>query len=259
MDFSRHKEFDVNEFAKAHREGGYITIPTWGVPSNPEWAPGTRQWIAPGTTLDGTTATGTTGATRQPTTRDGSSVGGSNSMGGSSSIDYDSIRERAIAPTRAVYQNAIRNLNRQKALGITSPGYGAQLAKLSRGMSQGMADASIGAESSIADMMMREKAMQQDYALRSRGLDISEKSLPSGLTQGIQNTAGLMNLASAGASAAGTIYDIYSRNRQQGGGTSTGTSTGQSGIIPSGYGSMFGGQTQQPSIFGNYGGYQPTM
>lgn len=67
------------------------------------------------------------------------------------------IRARAIAPTRAVYQNAQTNINRQRALGGYSPNYTAATAKLTRGMSDAASDASVNANASIAELIQRGK------------------------------------------------------------------------------------------------------
>src|SRR5215204_1807787 len=50
----------------------------------------------------------------------------SSGLGGSTgAINYDAMRARALAPTRASYMNAMRNLSRQRALqGGYAPGYG---------------------------------------------------------------------------------------------------------------------------------------
>src|SRR5262245_29126328 len=89
----------AKEAKKAFENGGYVTVPKTGIPGHPEWAPGTRQWVPPGTNVNGNEAGGG-GATGTP-------------GGGGNGINYDAIRERSIAPSRAVYQNAIRNLNRR--------------------------------------------------------------------------------------------------------------------------------------------------
>jgi len=76
--------------------------------------------------------------------------------GGYSEQDKSNIRSRALSPTRAVYANAQRNVNRQRALqGGYSPGFGALQARMAREQSQGMSDASTNAEAGLAEMVQK--------------------------------------------------------------------------------------------------------
>lgn len=78
--------------------------------------------------------------------------------GGYSPEDLSNIRSRALAPTRAVYANAQRNVNRQRALqGGYSPGAGVLQARMAREMGQGLSDASTNAEAGIAQMVNQGK------------------------------------------------------------------------------------------------------
>lgn len=78
--------------------------------------------------------------------------------GGYSPQDIQDIRARAIAPTRAVYQNAQNNIDRQRALsGGYSPNYTAASAKLARDLSQSISDANVNANASIADSIRQGK------------------------------------------------------------------------------------------------------
>lgn len=73
--------------------------------------------------------------------------------GGYSPDDIANMRSRAISPTRAVYSNAQRNVNRQRALqGGYSPGQGVLQARMAREQSQGMSDASTNVEAQLAQM-----------------------------------------------------------------------------------------------------------
>jgi hypothetical protein len=234
------ENYDIQEHIQAAERGGYITIPSWGYPGHEDWAPGTRQWIPPGSPspseLQGLKegATGAAGATDSSGINDAS--GG---MGGG--LNYDAVRARAIAPSRAMYQNSIRRLNQQKGLGISSPGYGAQMAKLNRGMSQSMSDASIGAEASVADMMLRDKALNQESILRNRALDIEQKRLPTASQTMTNDIQGWLNLASTGAGIYGTIAN---RRQPQQGGTTGGTTGGYGSTFPQ---NMSGGGISAPS------------
>ncbi len=74
--------------------------------------------------------------------------------GGFSEGDKQNMRERAIAPTRAVFQSNLRNINRQKALqGGYSPNATAAIAKSAREQSQAAADATVNSNADIAQMV----------------------------------------------------------------------------------------------------------
>lgn len=78
--------------------------------------------------------------------------------GGFSPEDLSNIRARALSPMRAVYANAQRNVNRQRALqGGYSPGFGVLQSRMAREQSQGVSDAATNAEASIAEMVQKGK------------------------------------------------------------------------------------------------------
>ncbi len=78
--------------------------------------------------------------------------------GGFSPQDIQNLRARAIAPTRAIYQNAQNNIDRQRTLqGGYSPNYTAASAKLARDESQGISDANVNADASIAQLQQQGK------------------------------------------------------------------------------------------------------
>lgn len=73
--------------------------------------------------------------------------------GGFSPSDISAIRARSVSPTRAVYANANREVDRSRALqGGYSPGFGVLKARMARDMSTGLSDAATGAEAAIAQM-----------------------------------------------------------------------------------------------------------
>ena len=72
--------------------------------------------------------------------------------GGFSPQDLASMRARAIAPTRAVYANAQRDIGRRQAMGGTSAGNRTLMARMAREQGQGMSDASTNAEAGIAQL-----------------------------------------------------------------------------------------------------------
>lgn len=78
--------------------------------------------------------------------------------GGFSSEDLSNIRARATSPARAVYSNALRNVNRQRALqGGYSPNYTAAMTRMQREMGQATSDAAVNAEASIAQLVQQGK------------------------------------------------------------------------------------------------------
>lgn len=78
--------------------------------------------------------------------------------GGFSPQDIQNLRARAIAPTRAIYQSAQNNIDRQKALqGGYSPNYTAASAKLARDESSQIADANQNADAGIAQLQQQGK------------------------------------------------------------------------------------------------------
>lgn len=180
------KKYNPEEHAKAARDGGYFTVPPEGYPGHPEWKPGTRQWIPAGSPGPG------------------QSGGASSALGGgASAINYDAIRERSIAPTRGIYQNAMRNLNRQQTIsGGLNPGYGSQLLALSRGMSNDLSDAATKAEATVAETRLGEIGQQQQYDLGLRQDANQKKQLPSGLDKGISTTANILGLIGKGVDVA---------------------------------------------------------
>lgn len=78
--------------------------------------------------------------------------------GGFSPTDLANIRARAVSPVRAVYANAMQNVNRQRALqGGYSPGYNVMQGRLARQQSSGISDAATNAEAGIAEMVQKGK------------------------------------------------------------------------------------------------------
>jgi hypothetical protein len=182
----------IEDYNKTASSGGYFTVPRTGVPGHPEWKPGSRQWIPPGSpSMD---AEGKIGGISD-TGEGGGGIGGSG-------INYDAIRERAIAPTRAMYQNTMRQLQRQPGMGVNNPGYGAQMTALSRGMSSSLSDAATNAEAQVSNTRLQEIGQQNQYALGQRGLDVEEKKLPSATDKKIATTNKVLDLIGTGA-------DIY--------------------------------------------------
>ncbi len=78
--------------------------------------------------------------------------------GGFSPGDIRAIRARGISPIRSVYANAMRDLNRQRALqGGYSPNYTAAVAKMGRGLGEGLSEATTGVEAMLAPLVQQGK------------------------------------------------------------------------------------------------------
>lgn len=78
--------------------------------------------------------------------------------GGLTGADQQNLRERGISPIRAVYANANRDIDRQRVLqGGFSPNYTASKAKLSRDLSQSIADQATNVNAQIAQMIQQGK------------------------------------------------------------------------------------------------------
>jgi hypothetical protein len=78
--------------------------------------------------------------------------------GGFSPDDLSNIRARALSPVRAVYANAQREVNRQRALqGGYSPGFGVLQARMAREKGQEISDQSINTEGEIAKLVQQGK------------------------------------------------------------------------------------------------------
>jgi hypothetical protein len=196
--FSKKKDPElIEDYNKTAQSGGYFTVPRTGVPGHPEWKPGSRQWIPGGSPM----------MDEQGRIAGVGPSGGAGGIGAGGGINYDAIRERSIAPTRAVYQNAMRNLSRQNvSTGGYNPGYGAQMTALSRGLSNDLSDAATKAEATVADTRLQEIGQQNQFALGQRGLDVEEKKLPSGTQKGLSTTNQVLDLIGKGA-------DIYAGMR----------------------------------------------
>lgn len=78
--------------------------------------------------------------------------------GGFSPADLANIRARAVSPVRAVYANAQRNVNRQKAVqGGYSPNYTAAMSRMAREQSSTASDAATNAEAGISEQVQQGK------------------------------------------------------------------------------------------------------
>lgn len=90
----------------------------------------------------------------------GRAIGGYDSFasdGGFSPQAIQDIRARAIAPTRAVYQNAQRNVDRQRSLSGFSPNYTSATSRMARDLSSQISDANVNADASIAQIIQQGK------------------------------------------------------------------------------------------------------
>jgi hypothetical protein len=124
--------------------------------------------------------------------------------GGFSPEDISAIRARTIAPTRSVYANANREVDRMRSLqGGMSPGYGTLKARMAREGSQALSDANLNAEAGIAELVNRGKQF---------GL--------SGGTSLYSSTPGMANMfGNQALQSAGQLIDVEGLQNQLGLGT----------------------------------------
>lgn len=115
--------------------------------------------------------------------------------GGFSSGDINAMREHAISPTRAVYANAMRDIDRSKALqNGYAPNYIAARAKVNRDLAQSISDADTNAEAGIAQLR------QQGRLAGMEGQSNLARSMAGlyGTAPGLASTFGQQALASQG-------------------------------------------------------------
>lgn len=78
--------------------------------------------------------------------------------GGFTPMDLSAIRARAVSPVRSIYANAGREVDRANTLaGGGLPGRAVLRARMAREMNQGLSDAAMNAEGSIAEMVQKGK------------------------------------------------------------------------------------------------------
>lgn len=100
------------------------------------------------------------------------------SSGGYSDQDLASLRARGVSPIRSVYANALRNLNRQKAIqGGYAPGFGAASSRMAREMSEQLSEANMKVNADIADRVQKGRAGALD---RYSGLLGDENQIMAG-------------------------------------------------------------------------------
>lgn len=112
--------------------------------------------------------------------------------GGYSPEDVANIRSRALSPTRAVYANAQRNVNRQRALqGGYSPGFGALQARMAREQGQGLSDVSTGTEAELAQMIQGGRLQGLEGMSRLYGI---KQTTPSDYQRKLRSAEGTMGM-----------------------------------------------------------------
>lgn len=85
-------------------------------------------------------------------------LSGMSKTGGYSEEDIGNIRERGIAPTRAIYANALRNMQRQRSIqGGYSPNFGALQAKMAREQAGIIGDQNTRINADIAEKVAQGK------------------------------------------------------------------------------------------------------
>lgn len=150
--------------------------------------------------------------------------------GGYSPLDLSNIRARSLSPIRALYSNANREVDRQKALqGGYSPGYGVLKARMAREMSSGLSDAAQNTEGMIAQLRNQGKQFGLSGASSlygtSPGLaghfgNMQNSTMNNWLqTQGMQNqlNLGLINAQQNASQIPGKWENTMGRLRDIGG------------------------------------------
>jgi hypothetical protein len=85
-------------------------------------------------------------------------LGGMSKTGGYSEEDIGNLRERGVAPTRAIYANAMRNMQRQRSLsGGYSPNFGALQAKMAREQAGIIGQQNVNVNADIAEKVAQGK------------------------------------------------------------------------------------------------------
>lgn len=110
--------------------------------------------------------------------------------GGGIDEKYASVRARALSPARAAYSNAMRNVNRQRALqGGYSPGYQTAISRMQRQQGQQLSDSAINAEAAVQEM------------------DIADRGAPSHYQRKLGSIGGTMDVIGKGAGALSHLLD----------------------------------------------------
>lgn len=115
--------------------------------------------------------------------------------GGLTSADQANLRERGISPIRAVYANANRDIDRQRVLqGGFSPNYTASKAKLSRDLSQSIADQTTNVNAEIAKMVQSGKLQATPQLLQAAQSENALQNQYGSANADRQNQASQFNL-----------------------------------------------------------------
>lgn len=147
--------------------------------------------------------------------------------GGYSEQGINDLRARGVSPIRAVYANAMEGINRQKSLqGGYSPNYTAAMAKMTRDMSEGIANQTSNVNAGIAQNVAGNRlSAAPQYASAA------------------SNETGMMNDVAARSAAnkmgaLNSLSDIYGRQNQQ----------QQQGL--QGMTSLYGTTPARPALYG---------
>ena len=124
--------------------------------------------------------------------------------GGFSPEGISAIRARSVSPFRAIYANAQRGIDRQRALqGGYSPNYTAAMTRMARESSQGLSDANTNVEAEIADMINKNRLAGLQGGSSLWG---TRQNSPSDYQRRLSSIGGTMNLIGKGAGALGQIF-----------------------------------------------------
>lgn len=145
--------------------------------------------------------------------------------GGFSRDDIANMRARGVAPIRAVYGNAERELNRNRALqGGYSPNFAAAQAKMAREQSQGQADALQNTEAGLAEMVQKGKqfGLQGMTPIEQYRMQLAAQSAASGAAASNANNADRFRALAGMTSLYGTtpgMAEMFGRQALGGMGT----------------------------------------
>ena len=133
--------------------------------------------------------------------------------GGFSDQNIQDMRARAIAPTRAVYANALNSAKRGQALGGGSPNFNSALAKMARENAYAIGDMNVNANAGIAQMVQQGK-LAGLQGLSGTGLGAQDRSTNIDQLNAQMMLAGLSGMqgiqganAAAGAARDSDMFD----------------------------------------------------
>lgn len=122
-----------------------------------------------------------------------SAMGTFGSIATTGGFNEDAIRQRALAPTRAVFDRAISEVDRSRRLGGASPNYAAAQAKLTRDRAYGLSDASVNVEGMMEQLKAQNRlAAASGLANAGNAAFGMDESIPRGLLSAYGTSPGMV-------------------------------------------------------------------